>query len=147
MKVHRTALMLVAGLAFAPVADAKPTLQSLSRQVAALSRHVKRDDAEIARLRSQKPRFTIRHAISLGNDIGQARCLPGETVLGGGAGWTPKGAQSSTTPDYLRYSMPFTDSIGSGWKASGVEPFGREFQPFTIFAVCAGSGVVAQQLR
>lgn len=145
MKVQKTIAVAIVGFAsFVPTANATPTLNSMSRRLAALSQRVRRDETTITQLHVQlaetRPAFTIRHAVSLGggkSDIGQARCQPGETPVGGGAGWGPNGAQSSSTQDFLRYSMPFTDDAGSGWMASGFEPFGKEFQPFTIYAVCA----------
>lgn len=142
MKVHRIiTIALVAGTLIPATASAQPTLQGLAHRLAVLSQRVHRDEQTIRRLRAHiaAPQFTIRRntAIAGASDIGQARCQPGETVIGGGAGWGTLGSQSSSTQDFLRYSIPFRDDAGMGWRASGFEPFGKEFQPFTIYAVCA----------
>jgi hypothetical protein len=138
------------------IATAAPTTQ-LSRELSTLTRRVQRDEATIGNLRSQVatlraqvttvqgqiaqihlPTFTVRtDSLNtggiLGSDGGQVLCQPGESIVGGRAGWGDTGAESPG--DHLMYSNPITNP--PGWIAGGV-PDPGEFLPFQVFAIRAG---------
>lgn len=139
------AALAVIGVVATAGASPSGTTASLtaSQDVNALAQRLKHDEAAIHKLSRSLAALKRKHVIvdihtggiNFGNpafnqDGEQALCSPGETIVGGGAGW---GAGAGLSGDHLTDSQPITNP--PGWIAGGIhDP--SEFNPFNVYALC-----------